>query len=101
MDDGRLTVNYSKELAEIICFKDKEILHLKRFFMASLLPIASSVINSLGYEVPVEIARFSLLSNGMQILITADYVKDLFQHEREFAENLKDTSKNILGLRRR
>ncbi len=100
MDEGKIIVNHIERLAEISRFKDKEILHLKRFVMASLLPITSSVLNGLGYEVPVEIAKFSLVSNGMQMLIAADYLKDLFQHERSLAEDLKNPSKNVLGLRR-
>ena len=72
-----------EKLAEISQFVSRENTHLKRFAAASLIPAVSSIMHGLGYEVPEELLQFSLLSNGMQILIAGDYLLELYNYEKK------------------
>ena len=83
MEKETTIINQFEKLAEISQFTNKENIHLKRFVAASLIPAVSSAMHGLGYEVPEELLKFSLLSNGMQILIAGDYLLELYNHEKK------------------
>ncbi len=101
MKDDQLIVQKIEKSTEMMLFEKREIQHLRKFVAASLLPITSSVLTGLGYKVPEEIATFSLMSNGMQLIITIDYLIDFLKTEKLRVAELEKDEKNILGLRRR